>query len=1133
MNLLRSIIAWLLAAVLASPSFGQGITYPDGSVSPFKPGFFGVGIPSPATRSYVFGVAAKGGTFIGAVGQINGLELEAGQGPALWRPGSFLGLPRSDGLTNNGSVSAISADGKIKVGDGGLGAAYWDEANQLHSLPTGGGENSSAEALAITPDGSVIAGNVADRDPAGEVVIEAALWRAGGTNLTKLGRLPGFVYSSATGISEDDSAVCGYLTFYDNNTGVGGFRAFLHENGQMERLPTLGIFSDTHAYGISVGDGSLSVNTTIVGTISQEDVPKAVRWLASEEISPPRLLEGSGTSSAAYAVNATSNAPSGTLGRIVGYNEDAAFMWARSGAVEGSIKGLLASPYKVSEAAGWSLSSAQALSADGYTVGGFGFNPEGGLEGWVAVMPPILHPPILVRPPNQIPPPGEPFFYQVQATNDPFKRASYSAKNLPKGFSIDAQGRIAGLWSSNETDKIGTYTVTVSATTLEGTGTTTFTISLQPPPGATTPAKSQSIQGHTFLPQNKPPGEQTFLASFSNGTSSNGQVAVGQDGLFNDARAYRWTATEGSSGLPMLEGALRTYSTASAVSADGNTIVGQSAAVPADDGSNRSVATVWRPPLAATAKAIRKNERHYAESATAASLEAINLGLFQGGIISLATGVSADGSVVVGYGDGKNPDPNVNIQIYQAFRWTQGSGRVGLGWIDLTEKVSQAWGVSPDGSIIVGSDYAQAFRWTEAEGMVGMGKGPGALGCRANGVSADNSTIIGFNTYNPQNDNNRAFRWTASEGFVDLGVLPGDQYSEPKAISADGSVIVGQSGIKFAGSRAFIWDKTNGMRNLKEVLVAGNPSLANWTLRSATGISADGKTIVGAGANPNGDSEGFTAVLDVRPAQLLNISTRMRVLTGEKVLIGGFIITGTQAKKVMIRGIGPSLSSAGLQGVMADPTLELHQGTVTLIRNDNWKTRADGSSQQAEIQATTIPPANNLESAIVTTLSPGNYTAILADKNGGPGLGLVEVYDLAQQSNSKLANISTRGFVDTGDNVMIGGFIAGGGSSGAFAGELVRAIGPSLTSFGVAGALQDTTLELYNSNGILIASNDNWRTRADGSSQQAEIEASTIPPSDDRESAIAAIIAPGNYTAIVRGKASTTGVSLVEVYHLQ
>ncbi len=265
----------------------------------------------------------------------------------------------------------------------------------------------------------------------------------------------------------------------------------------------------------------------------------------------------------------------------------------------------------------------------------------------------------------------------------------------------------------------------------------------------------------------------------------------------------------------------------------------------------------------------------------------------------------------------------------------------------------------------------------------------------------------------------------------------------------------------------------------------------------------------------------------------LNVSTRMRVLTNDNVLIAGFIITGTDPKKVIIRGIGPSLNGVGV--ALSDPTLELHQGT-TVITNDNWKINDQtGQSQEADIRATTIPPTNDLESALIATLVPGNYTAILAGKNGGTGVGIVEVYDLAQGANSKLANISSRGFVDTGDNVMIGGFIVGGGS-GNGARVIVRAIGPSLNANGspVPGRLADPTLELHNANGSMIVTNDNWKINDQtGQSQEADIRATTIPPTDDLESAIVATLPPDNYTAIVRGKNNTTGVGLVEVYSLQ
>jgi N-acetylneuraminic acid mutarotase len=264
------------------------------------------------------------------------------------------------------------------------------------------------------------------------------------------------------------------------------------------------------------------------------------------------------------------------------------------------------------------------------------------------------------------------------------------------------------------------------------------------------------------------------------------------------------------------------------------------------------------------------------------------------------------------------------------------------------------------------------------------------------------------------------------------------------------------------------------------------------------------------------------------PAQLLNIATRLNVLTADKVLIGGFIITGDTSKKVMLRAIGPSLP---LAGALADPVLELHLPGGTIVSNDNWKINDQtGQSQQAEIKATTIPPTSDLESAIVRTLAPGNYTAIVKGTNSGEGIGLIEAYDLDQPAAAELANISTRGFVDKGDNVMIAGFISGPDDSGPSE-IMVRGIGPSLL---VAGALADPTIELYNGNGGKMASNDNWKiSDVMSQSQEAQIRATTIPPSDDFESAFIAILPPGNYTAIMAGKNGGTGIGLVEVYNLR
>jgi hypothetical protein len=272
-------------------------------------------------------------------------------------------------------------------------------------------------------------------------------------------------------------------------------------------------------------------------------------------------------------------------------------------------------------------------------------------------------------------------------------------------------------------------------------------------------------------------------------------------------------------------------------------------------------------------------------------------------------------------------------------------------------------------------------------------------------------------------------------------------------------------------------------------------------------------------SNSHGTST-FQLLFLAAPSGAVNISTRLLIRTGENVLIGGFIITGNAPKAVIIRAIGSSL---GIPGALQDPTLELHDGDGHTVSNDNWK-----DTQEQIIRDTGISPADNRESAIVTALDRGNYTAIVAGKNGTTGIALVEVYDLGTASldpsgAARLAQISTRGFVDTGNNVMIGGFIISGQATRL----IVRAIGPSLTASGLQGALQDTVLELRDGSGSLIFSNDNWRD-----TQAAEIMTTGIPPTSDLESAIVATLPPGNYTAIVRGKNNSTGVALVEAYGL-
>ena len=280
-----------------------------------------------------------------------------------------------------------------------------------------------------------------------------------------------------------------------------------------------------------------------------------------------------------------------------------------------------------------------------------------------------------------------------------------------------------------------------------------------------------------------------------------------------------------------------------------------------------------------------------------------------------------------------------------------------------------------------------------------------------------------------------------------------------------------------------------------------------------------GSTVVG----PTGTTGAVYKLVAV-PSQFLNISTRARVGTGDNALIGGFILRGTAQKKVLVRALGPSLTQFGLTDVLADPTIELRGPNGAFIAsNDNWK-----STQQTEIEITGLQPQNDAESALIADLPATDHTAIVRGTGTGTGIGVVEVYDLDLLGDAQLSNISTRGFVQPGDNVMIGGFIPGGGS--ATLRVLLRALGPSLTPFGVSNPLADPTMELRDANGALVRSNDNWR---DDAAQEALINATGIPPSDNAESAIVETIGPARHTVIVAGKGSATGVALVEAYHLE
>ena len=253
---------------------------------------------------------------------------------------------------------------------------------------------------------------------------------------------------------------------------------------------------------------------------------------------------------------------------------------------------------------------------------------------------------------------------------------------------------------------------------------------------------------------------------------------------------------------------------------------------------------------------------------------------------------------------------------------------------------------------------------------------------------------------------------------------------------------------------------------------------------------------------------------------LVNLSTRGVVGTGENILIGGFIVQGAQPSSMVLRALGPSLAANGIAGTISDPVLELRDASGTTLKtNDDWASGPDADT----LTAKGLAPKNDYEAALIAQLNSGSYTALVHDYNEETGIGLIELYDL-QATNARAANISTRGRVETGDSVMIAGFIVGGDKSKQL---IVRALGPSLGN-AVSDALQNPVLELRNSSGTIIAQNDNWRSGPDA----ATIQSKGVAPTNDNESAVLATLSPGSYTATVHGYGNSTGIGLAEVYDL-
>ena len=359
-----------------------------------------------------------------------------------------------------------------------------------------------------------------------------------------------------------------------------------------------------------------------------------------------------------------------------------------------------------------------------------------------------------------------------------------------------------------------------------------------------------------------------------------------------------------------------------------------------------------------------------------------------------------------------------------------------------------------------------------------------------------------FEVYNPQTNSWATLQSLSSfRSGAASGVVHGEMYVMGGEAPGGGSVV---------GVVEVFNPITNSWRTIQDMV---SPRHGIWGAVIGHKIHvAGGADVASYGPTSVNDAFVVTSV-----GTFANISTRLKVGSGDNVLIGGFIVSGNAPKRIVVRALGPSIP---LSGAVANPRLELYNAAGQLLKaNDNWKE----APNKDEINDSALAPSNDLESAILTTVTPGNYTAVVTGVGGSTGTGLVEVYDLEAGSDSRLANISTRGLVQTGNDVLIAGMIFDGQLSRK---TMVRAIGPSLAR---ADALADPTLELRDANGGLVAANDNWQD----ASNKDEIVASTIPPSNKMEAAILQTLPPARYTAIVRGVNNTVGLALIEAYALE
>jgi uncharacterized delta-60 repeat protein len=471
--------------------------------------------------------------------------------------------------------------------------------------------------------------------------------------------------------------------------------------------------------------------------------------------------------------------------------------------------------------------------------------------------------------------------------------------------------------------------------------------------------------------------------------------------------------------------------------------------------------------------------------------------------------LNTDGSVDMSFDPGNGPNGDVNAIVIQP------DGRIVIGGTFIGYNGFARGGVA---RVLGNGALDSSF-----DSGVGTGGNVFALALQHNG-----QIVLGGRFVQYSGTNRTFIARVFGDGSLDFGFNPvPNDWVQSLAVEPDDRILVGGffTDINGFGRNRIARLNTNGSVDLTFDPGAGCVgSLTNdATQVHSIALQQFGRILAGGifTSYDNQLRDNIVRLFD-NAASFQNLSARAHVFTGQRILIAGFIIEGSENKTILLRGIGPSLAAFGVITPLADPTLYLldHTGAV-IATNDNWK-----ATQQAQIQATGLAPSNDLESAILANLPPGAYTALVQGKAMTTGIALAQVYDVDPNLNSRPTNLSARAFVGTGNDVLIGGTIIGG-NPGSLLRVLVRALGPSLANAGVTTPLADPTLSLRDANGNVLASNDNWKD-----SQQAAIAATGKAPLNDHESAILALLAPGNYTAIVAGKNGTTGVALIEFYTL-